>query len=1297
MAIYNNKIYFAGVNTPANDPLDANVSLPKPGRYDIFYAKANLDGTFIWGKMATHSQTWYESSHPYITVNNGFLYLIGFLYGNTSFGTITFNAYQNDFLIKADTTDGKALWGNEMSGGYRNMPSAILAGYGGNIYISKGDSLVKFEKDGTIAFSKALNYGYLQGIALNPAGNIVTTGNLKERIKTALVDTTGQEIWQAWFNGNSAWGEILGLATDNAGNVYAYAYATNPIDFKGYHINGGMFLFKQNKNGNIVWLKQFTGDYSLGPKWIGDVIKVDTADNSFYITGTLSNGSFNIPGGPSISKAFLLKFDLSGNYIWNKQENITKNSGQMDLALDAKGNIIWSGVFNDTIQIENQELISAGYSDVFIAKFDKTGAFQWAERAGGEDVDDIGLVACDSKDNIYLSGEFESQNVTVGQTALTLNEGDGNILLAKINKDGKVLWLKSEGGSTEQYGDYACWPTGFKAGPKGNLVMKGWFGQNAKFDATTLTSSSRFNYFVAKFDTSGNTVWINPMREHNYGFDYNQFDIDKQGNIYLGAEARDTISFGDDFTYANRSPIDLFVASYSPGGKLNWVKTFQMQQGWLSGVAITGHNLFMGGYYKNSISFGNIELKSYQTHGFLAALFVRKHYFTPVWSGNPYQPMSILIKSAFLYGDSLQPGDEIGVFAKNSNGKEICVGDGSVNVPIKSGSPLNITVSADDPTTPALDGFKNGDTIYYKVWSQKQRKVLSNISATYEPNFDSTFNALGTAVVNLFAFGHYKTVWEGNPYQPMNILIDTIILPDPGVQPGDEVGLFDKDNAGHEFCVGAGIVSGVISSQHPLSIVASANDPSTAKTTKDSKIDGFTAHHKIIFKIWHSDSVEYARFSVNFNPSFDSLYSPLGTAVVSLSYINTLNQKIPLSKGWNMMSLYVTPDSMGMLKVLKPLVSSGVLVKAIDEKGGFVQNIPGVGWMNTIGDMANTEGYYIKVSKNDTLKATGLPVDLPFSIPLQTGWNMMGYPLQAGQGAMAVLKNLVDSSRLIKVINEAGGFIQNIPGVGWMNTIGNFEPGEGYYIKVSHNTQITFNKQDKSTLIPTPGNTAYVMPVTRYFNKAFSGNPYYPMNIVVTHIDLDGLQVHAGDEVAAFDKDVCVGVGVVPKDTERPVNIVASLDDPSTKQTDGFVPGDNMTLRYMSPELGSPVTVTSTTLSGVSVFTPLETRVCGIAATAKSVESHLKNAQNAFRAYPNPASSSVTLLLTNKESAQVEIELTDINGRVVRVFCNKTLPAGTQTLHYDLSGLPAGIYNVRVLRRSQNNTSLNNYKLVIAR
>ncbi len=43
------------------------------------------------------------------------------------------------------------------------------------------------------------------------------------------------------------------------------------------------------------------------------------------------------------------------------------------------------------------------------------------------------------------------------------------------------------------------------------------------------------------------------------------------------------------------------------------------------------------------------------------------------------------------------------------------------------------------------------------------------------------------------------------------------------------------------------------------------------------------------------------------------------------------------------------------------LTASGINVKIIDEKGGFVQYIPPLDqWFNTIGNMSLTEGYYIK-------------------------------------------------------------------------------------------------------------------------------------------------------------------------------------------------------------------------------------------------------------------------------------------------------------------------------------------------
>jgi len=297
---------------------------------------------------------------------------------------------------------------------------------------------------------------------------------------------------------------------------------------------------------------------------------------------------------------------------------------------------------------------------------------------------------------------------------------------------------------------------------------------------------------------------------------------------------------------------------------------------------------------------------------------------------------------------------------------------------------------------------------------------------------------------------HFTPIWTGNPYQPMTILLSSAIFDGNDFAIDDEIGVFDVDGSGNEICVGYGLVAGIISQGTPLTITVSADDSDTPE------MDGFITGNTILYKAWSSaDQTEFSSYQATYNPALDNNFTPLGTALVDVEFNSSITQTIELSQGWNIMSFYVTPDDMNMLSILDPLVTSSELTKVINEAGGFIQYIPGVGWMNTIGDMANTEGYYIKVTNSTSLDATGMAVDSPFTIPLNSGWNMMSYPMEQPEDAIVILQPLIDANELTKVINEAGGFIQFIPGVGWMNTIGNLEGGEGYYIKVNANTSLT--------------------------------------------------------------------------------------------------------------------------------------------------------------------------------------------------------------------------------------------------
>lgn len=167
-------------------------------------------------------------------------------------------------------------------------------------------------------------------------------------------------------------------------------------------------------------------------------------------------------------------------------------------------------------------------------------------------------------------------------------------------------------------------------------------------------------------------------------------------------------------------------------------------------------------------------------------------------------------------------------------------------------------------------------------------------------------------------------------------------------------------------------------------------------------------------------------------------------------------QEINMTTGWNIISLNVEPDNKDLLAMVQPLIDNETLHKIIDEAGNITQHMPW-GWVNNIGNMSNTEGYYVKVTSNITLSVYGSVVPCPFDIDLFAGWNIMGYPCQNPKDAMEALQVLIDEGKLDKVIDENGNILQHMPW-GWVNNIGDLSPGEGYYIKLSENASITFEE-----------------------------------------------------------------------------------------------------------------------------------------------------------------------------------------------------------------------------------------------
>ena len=388
---------------------------------------------------------------------------------------------------------------------------------------------------------------------------------------------------------------------------------------------------------------------------------------------------------------------------------------------------------------------------------------------------------------------------------------------------------------------------------------------------------------------------------------------------------------------------------------------------------------------------------------------------------------------------------------------------------------------------------------------------------------------------------------------------------------------------------------------------------------------------------------------------------------------DTIIQTIQLIAGWNIHSFMVTPANADMMDIHAGLINNEHLVKIMDESGGFMQYITGYGWMNTIGDMQLTEGYYIKVDTVTEFDITGQLNDASTTIPLIAGWNIISYPISEGQDAISVVQPLIDSELLVKVIDESGGFIQEIPGLGWTNTIGNFEPGKGYYVKVEENTNLTINYPQGLNMLT--GNTP--APETVLFKKAYSNNPYNPMNIFVKDINLEGIRVMEGDEIGVFDNDVCVGAAVITSnDGNLSAVIVAAMDDPITEETDGYTEGNPITFKYLNSDLKYPVELVAEDVSGSEQFKALGTYVVRLSSQLLAVaETDFINIE--VSTYPNPVNDKMTVAY-NIPEGYVYIGIINLNGARVKNVLNEYREEGNHFTTFDASGLTQGFYVLQI-------------------
>lgn len=232
-------------------------------------------------------------------------------------------------------------------------------------------------------------------------------------------------------------------------------------------------------------------------------------------------------------------------------------------------------------------MVSAGGTDIFLAKYDAAGKQKWLIRAGGAG-DDHGIdLAFDAAGNVYVTGVFVDNAKFRGTSSPEIwASGQGRtIFLAKYRPSGALVWVQTgttySGATNEGYG-VAVEPL------TGSVYVTGISQSTTTFSSSNGATHSVYgpgtwHMVLVKYDTAGTFQWgqSNQAEPNSLG---RRLAVDLDNNVYVTGWMEGWTTFhsndGHDLSVQGLSwpvqsgpdyPGDAFVVKYDENGNVQWV------------------------------------------------------------------------------------------------------------------------------------------------------------------------------------------------------------------------------------------------------------------------------------------------------------------------------------------------------------------------------------------------------------------------------------------------------------------------------------------------------------------------------------------------------------------------------------------------------------------------------------------------------------------------------------------------------------------------------------------------------
>lgn len=442
-----------------------------------------------------------------------------------------------------------------------------------------------------------------------------------------------QWLWAASAGGVSM-DYSTGIDTDAAGSVYMGGYYDGTANFGTLTLTSAgdydIFVSKQDSEGNWLWAASAGGD---GIDYLYGICA--DASGNCYVTGQFSGtatfGAHSIISAGS-TDIFVAKLSSQGIWLWAQGAGGSGLDSGRGVALDGSGNVYITGSFRMTSFFGADSLASTNNMDIFAAKLDNSGNWLWARGSTGTGFNHAYDIAVDTAGNSYLTGYFTDTAYFGSLYVVSTSYSNRDIVIAKLDTNGNWQWAQRAGGIDFDDGESIA------VDDCGNCYVTGYFTGSGNFGGANLTAMGTEDVFISKLDTNGAWQWTktagSTTGDKGFGI-----AADAEGNCYVTGQFTGMCWFGG--LYLSGSVVsNVFVCALNSAGTWLWVRSGgSVNNVYGKGIAEYGGNLYVTGHYSTGpVTFGTHLISTYGSYDAfvakLGAAFV---------SGIPLAPANLVI------------------------------------------------------------------------------------------------------------------------------------------------------------------------------------------------------------------------------------------------------------------------------------------------------------------------------------------------------------------------------------------------------------------------------------------------------------------------------------------------------------------------------------------------------------------------------------------------------------------------------------------------------------------------------